>query len=155
GPPDDSGVPHALQAIALEALRDQKSDALGIVTRSRAQTRDGAWLTLHAAVLDVERERVAVVIEPAKPLELASLIVRAHGLTKREAELVRLVLHGLDTAQIAGALAISPYTVQDHLKSIFDKLGVNSRKQLVERIFVTHYLPRLRTPVGPDGWFSE
>jgi DNA-binding CsgD family transcriptional regulator len=40
-------------------------------------------------------------------------------------------MRGDDTATIAAALYLSPWTVQDHLKAIFDKTGVRSRKAFV------------------------
>jgi DNA-binding CsgD family transcriptional regulator len=68
----------------------------------------------------------------------------AYGLTEREQELTRLVLQGQSTAEIAAELVISVYTVQQHLKNIFDKTGVHSRRDLVTRVFLNHYEPRLR-----------
>jgi DNA-binding CsgD family transcriptional regulator len=156
GPPDPAKVPHTIQAVALESrLRARTGDEDGLVSRSRTRTRSGLWVTIHASALGAGGERVAVFVEPSRPLEIASLILQAYGLTKREGEVVRLVLHGLDTEQIAEALGISLYTVQDHMKSIFDKAGVSSRKELVARIFFTHYLPRMSSRIGPDGWFAD
>jgi DNA-binding NarL/FixJ family response regulator len=49
------------------------------------------------------------------------------GLTKREAEVLRLIARGLTNADIAAQLVISPLTVNAYLRSIYSKLGVSSR----------------------------
>jgi DNA-binding NarL/FixJ family response regulator len=50
---------------------------------------------------------------------------------------------GLGTNAIAARLCLSPWTVQDHLKSIFEKTGTATRGELVARVFFEHYAPRL------------
>jgi len=64
-------------------------------------------------------------------------------------------MQGRSTKQIAQTLRVSPYTVQDHLKSIFDKTGVRSRGELVGQIFLEHYVPRWEEHTDyPSGWFA-
>ena len=113
---------------------------------------------LHASRLraaDAEG-RIAVIFEEARPSEIAPLIVVAYGLTKREGEITRLVLRGLSTAEVSRELHITPNTVRDHFKSIFDKVGVRSRRELVGQVFAQQYQPRMATgqEPGADGWFT-
>jgi DNA-binding CsgD family transcriptional regulator len=68
----------------------------------------------------------------------------AYGLTAREQEVTRLELKGEPTVEIAAALVVSPHTVQEHLKRIFEKTGVRSRRDLVGKVFFAYYEPRLR-----------
>lgn len=56
---------------------------------------------------------------------------RTPYLTEREADVVRLLVSGLDTAQIAQRLGIKAATVTAHKKHIFLKIGVRSTTQLV------------------------
>ena len=105
----------------------------GVPPSARVQTRDGRWLDLHASRLAgaADAGRIAVVLEPAAPHAAAQILLAAYGLSPRERDVARLVLRGSSTRVIAGALHISAHTGQDHLKSVCDKVGVRSRRDLV------------------------
>jgi DNA-binding CsgD family transcriptional regulator len=96
---------------------------------------------VHASRFREREGNIAVIIEEAKPSEIAPIVIEAYGLSEREGEITRLVLQGLSTKEIAGELHLSPYTIQDHLKSIFEKFAVRSRRELVARLFDRHYWP--------------
>src|SRR5688572_19855290 len=58
---------------------------------------------------------------------------RVEMLTRREREMLELLLDGGRVAQIAKGLFLSQHTVRNHLKSIFEALGVHSQGELIER----------------------
>jgi len=93
----------------------------------------------------------AIIIEDAKPAEIAPIIVSAYRLSEREAEVTRRILQGLSTKEIAAEMFLSAYTVQDYLKSVFDKVGVRSRRQLAARLYEEHFWPNYgRGELHPD-----
>jgi DNA-binding CsgD family transcriptional regulator len=100
---------------------------------ARVRTVTGSWLDMHASHLNAngDERRVAVVVEPAEPRATSGILLAAHGLSAREQEVARLVIRGASTRTISATLHISAHTVQDHLKSVFDKVGVRSRRDLV------------------------
>jgi DNA-binding CsgD family transcriptional regulator len=57
-----------------------------------------------------------------------------YRLSRREAQIVELVLLGYRNRDIAGTLGTSPATIKKHLTHVFDKVGVDTRTQLVSRI---------------------
>jgi DNA-binding CsgD family transcriptional regulator len=79
------------------------------------------------------RADIAVTIETASPVERMDLFGRAHGLSRREAELLTALASGADTRQLGSQLYVSDNTIQDHLKSIFAKTGTRSRRVLMAR----------------------
>lgn len=139
-------LPPALMALAGQELGKLcNAGKEGTATTARVRTRDGAWLVLHGVTMSSGGEpSLAVIIEPVEPVRIATLLMAAYGLTGREQELTRLVLQGCDTAEIAFRLGVTPRTVQQHLKSIFEKTGVRSRRDLTGKVFFGHYEPRLR-----------
>jgi DNA-binding CsgD family transcriptional regulator len=106
--------------------------------RVRLRTLNGTWLVAHASPL-AGSGQVALVIEPAKASEIAPIVVEAYGLTAREVEVTRLIARGLSTDEIASTLFLSRHTVRDHLKAIFEKVGVSSRGELTSKLFAEHY----------------
>jgi DNA-binding CsgD family transcriptional regulator len=103
-------------------------------THALERAVDGRWVRIEAAPLDGEDgERIAVVLRSAAPAETLELRCRAYALTARERQVVAALIAGDDTRALTERLVISPHTVQDHLKSIFAKIGVRSRRELVAR----------------------
>ena len=142
----------------LQAL-ERDNDALARqMPRVRLRTRSGQWLVLHASRMSgpASPGSIAVILEVAQAVEIAPLIIQAYDLSKREGEITLCAVRGLSTAEIASELHISANTVQDHLKAIFDRVGVRSRRELIARIFTQQYQPRIAagSQLDPHGQFS-
>jgi DNA-binding NarL/FixJ family response regulator len=116
--------------------------------RIRLRTVGGTWLAVHASSLTGSGQ-VAIVIEPATAAEIASIVVEAYRLTGREVQVARLVARGLSTREIASTLCVSTHTVRDHLKAIFDKVGVSTRGELTAKLFTERRDPRVSSPTLP------
>ena len=130
---------------------DRQPDTVAVPTPS-------GWITLHASLPEGSADgRVAIVLERTASPQTTAIRLEAHGVTAREREIATLLAHGLTNPEIAARLVLSLYTVQDHIKNLFEKTGVSSRQELVARIFLDDYLPQLaqRTPLTSSGGFAR
>jgi DNA-binding CsgD family transcriptional regulator len=137
-------VPPVVSAVARQARAVVAGAPDSRIARARVRAESGRWLVVRASALGGAPDaHVAVMLEPARPHELAPLVADAYGLTERERDVTELVARGLPTGAIAARLGISPWTVQDHLKATFEKVGVVTRGELVARVFFQQRAPQL------------
>jgi DNA-binding CsgD family transcriptional regulator len=134
--PERGHLPAAVYAVAGRLkLIDLRDDQPGTSPSVRVPDVAGGWLLLHALRLrDAAEADIAFVIEPAHPGSLTPLLLSSWGLSRRERDVASLVLRGASTQEIATELHLSAYTVKDHIRSIFDKTGVRSRRDLVAHV---------------------
>lgn len=147
--PDDDGrrdgVPTSVIAAATAALREAEHSETGGVSSARVPMTNGHWAVVQGAVTGTAKDsRVTVIIQPAHPDRIAPLLMSIYGLTVREQEVTQRVMRGGSTTELAKALGVSPTTVQQHLKSIFEKADVNSRGELVAKVYFDCYDLRAR-----------
>lgn len=104
--------------------------------RGRMRDAGDTWVVLQASRLITGDDpgQMVVTVEPVTTHDLVSLLLAAYGATAREREVCLEVIAGATTAEMASHLFISPYTVHDHLKALFGKVGVGSRGELVAKL---------------------
>ena len=147
GPWDRLTLPLPVRSVAagLQAVEHGLA-AANLTPKLHLRTRSGHWLVLHASRLRSSAgQQICVIFERAQPAEIMPLVIQVYELTKREGEITRCVLQGWSTAEIAVGLHISPNTVQDHLKAIFAKVDVSSRRELTARIFAQQFQPSFQS----------
>jgi predicted ATPase/DNA-binding CsgD family transcriptional regulator len=116
---------------------------------SAASVRRGlgerAWFEAYGAGRKLNSEQAMRLADDTVSALEEELQRRSSGLTTREIEVLLLVADGLSNAEIAERLVLSERTVHAHLRSIFDKLGVNTRTAAV------HATPWLFARVSPSS----
>ena len=88
--------------------------------------------------------------EAARSSSLSLKIVDAKGvnlLSKREEDVVKLLMEGLSNREIARNLDLSEHTIKNYLFRIFDKLGVSSRTELL--LYAQNFMTADVSPKGP------
>ena len=98
-------------------------------TRARLtpETFAAAWQEGAALPLDTALALAVTPLASSAPAAPAGGNTGPDALTPREIEVLRLVAAGLTDAQVAQHLAVSPRTVQTHVRSIYSKLGLTTR----------------------------
>jgi DNA-binding CsgD family transcriptional regulator len=132
-PPGQSPVPAVALNVAAQLLAVE-SGVDGHEPAARLHEGAGRWVEVRAARLDPNPDpgaTIAVTIERTTSARRLEIYCRAVGLTARESELVEHLVSGADTRETARALGIGEQTVNDHLRAVFAKAGVNSRRQLI------------------------
>jgi predicted ATPase/DNA-binding CsgD family transcriptional regulator len=138
---------------AIESLREAMGAPIPAVERAsydrtvavvRAQlgeeTFAAAWaegrtMTPEQALVAEEQEVMPLLSNPVPTSPLLTPPIYPGGLSAREVEVLRLVAEGLTNSQIADQLIISPLTVNAHVRSIFNKLGVTTRSAATRYAF--------------------
>jgi DNA-binding CsgD family transcriptional regulator len=139
---EGDALPSAVVSLtgALRRALGAETDGEGSrLSRLLVRAHSGRWLALHGAWTKPDSGRggeTMIIIEAAGPREVAWLKTSAYGLTKREREVVDLVVRGASTKQISQTLYISEYTVQEHLQNVFEKVGERGRRALVKRLYL-------------------
>ncbi|MFE0424213.1 response regulator transcription factor [Streptomyces sp. NPDC058953] len=146
------GVPTAVVTVVQRARANAAAGRPVAPAVARLRGPAGGWISLHASLLDGRADgRVAVVAQPASPLDVMPLTLMAHRLSAREQEVALHTVRGHSTQEIARTLYLTPATVQDHLKSVFTKTGVRSRRELVALLMAQHIGASVRSPADPPS----
>jgi two-component system nitrate/nitrite response regulator NarL len=135
------------RVLALTGLRDPElhrqailHGAVGVVQKEKASAvLLKAIEKVSSGEIWYDRSKLGSVfgdlLRGADAKTLDSGVTNSSTLTQREREIVALVSQGLTNKQIAGKLFISHITVRHHLTSVFQKVGVSSRLELIVYAF--------------------
>jgi DNA-binding CsgD family transcriptional regulator len=134
----EDGLPAAFSVVCAWARRRDP----GRPARARARDADGRWLTIDVTPLDSAADgRLAIVVQSTNGPDVIEAAMRSHALTTRERQIAGLLIAGRSNKEIAATLELSPHTVGDHLKAIFEKTGARSRGEVASRVLLSAETP--------------
>lgn len=119
----------------LAALIDDIESRLALGSGSCSLMLPSCDICVRACVISSDSEaHLMLLIERASRQDVVRSALASYPLTPRETEVAELVLRGYSNRRIADSLVLAEYTVEDHLKRIFAKVGVRSRSSLSSKI---------------------
>lgn len=116
---------------ALQAGSVQQADS-ALPTGSALQADDASRASATSQPGDTSQPNDAP--RPFDAAALCAAAARRYDLTRREEDVLRLLVEGNTTAQITEALVVSPNTTKTHLRNLYRKLGINRRADLATRL---------------------
>lgn len=134
----EGGLPTPVWA-SLAALRGMEEGRAAVVTVPTA----GGQVRIEASP-GGEPGLAAIVVAPVAPPAPPEIPAR-WGLTPQEQAVVTELARGKSNARIAEALFVSAHTVEWHLRSVYGKLGVGSRQEVLAALFHQAFLPPVET----------
>lgn len=146
---DESGPGLVTAANAVAAAVRGNRDWEGATSRLPTPSR---VLTLHAARTTELGADVAVIVDAARPAQVAAMLVDAYALTPRQREVLGLLLLGRSITQIARQLGVSEHTANDHRKAVYRRVGVAGRSELAARLQAEQYTPRTQAGLAPSPY---
>jgi DNA-binding NarL/FixJ family response regulator len=146
-------VPHSKTLIIAESARDDEVEAFvkrgasGIIMRSA----DPESFVKCAARIVKNGSCIPKPSAEPQPAQSAAGKGRpelrpADTLTRREKSIIGCLMQGLRNREIASTLSITEQTVKNHLRTIFDKVGVSDRLELV--LYAIHHHLELTPPAS-------
>lgn len=127
-----SPVPASAYNVAAQLLA-QEAGVDSSPAWARVHTGSGRWLLVRAARLGTPTADapIAITFEEAGVGHRVDLLARTAGLSTRETELLTRLITGVGTRELAAQMCVSEHTINDHLKAIFDKTGIRTRRTLL------------------------
>jgi DNA-binding NarL/FixJ family response regulator len=118
--------------------------ALFAVSEGHARVVDSTAVALRLSVLEQVTAELADRVRQLETAAADPAVPPAVALTRRQREVLALVVEGLDTAAIASRLWLSQHTVRNHVDAILRALGVHSRLEAVAYVHRTGLLDEAR-----------
>jgi DNA-binding CsgD family transcriptional regulator len=131
GAPTDRELPDALKDWITDRLAGDER-RLGAPAPPLRLACGDQQLTVRYLPASATGDPPLLLLDERRPA-LSEPAMRALGLTRREAEVLRCAARGTTNAQIARELQLSPATVKKHLEHIYGKLDVSSRGAAIAR----------------------
>lgn len=124
------GLPTTLQDLVedIEARLHTREESVFVMLASRDLCVRACW------VESPDHQHLMLIIERASRQDMVRSMLASYGLTPRETEVATLVLRGYSNRRVADSLVLTEYTVEDHLKRIFAKVGIRTRTALASKI---------------------